>query len=77
LIAYLLFFNGLIILIRDGNSNKEEINATIKIIVERIPNSVFGLKLENINTTNPIARVIVVLTIALPVVKIVTVDDFM
>ena len=38
---------AIIILIRDGNNNKEEIKATTKIIVDNIPNSELGLKLEN------------------------------
>ena len=64
------------ILIKEGNNNKEEIKAITKIIVDSIPNSELGLKLENNNTMNPIAKVIVVLIIALPVVKIVTDVDF-
>ena len=64
------------ILIKEGNNNKEEIKAITKIIVDSIPNSELGLKLENNNTMNPIAKVVVVLIIALPVVKIVTDVDF-
>tara|TARA_B100001250_G_scaffold390509_1_gene390551 strand:+ start:743 stop:985 length:243 start_codon:yes stop_codon:yes gene_type:complete len=64
------------VLIKEGNNNKEEIKAITKIIVDSIPNSELGLKLENNSTTKPIAKVIVVLIIALPVVKIVTDVDF-
>ena len=55
----------------EGNNNSEASKAIINIMVDKIPNWELGLKLENIRTTKPIARVIVVLIIALPVVNIV------
>ena len=63
-------------LISAGNKTKEEIKATIKIIVANIPNSKLGLKLENNKTRKPIPRVMLVPIMALPVVKIVVVVAF-
>ena len=59
-----------------GNKTKEEIKATIKIIVANIPNSKLGLKLENNKTRKPMPSVILVPIMALPVVNIVVVVAF-